>query len=181
MVDSVKKHLKKLFGKVWTWSGSGYGHLSGSIRCGAWTCLNEELLASPQIVLHAASLWKTMIFGYGGASGAVRYFWNAAWMFHVSCNPWKTASSPCLIATQKHSLHMPNMAEVYFGKLVLLWRFLVFGRKACEECCYGPYIISWGKYIFQLLRFKVKSNIIMIIIRVKFARIRSGMGGCREV
>lgn len=64
-------------------------------------------------------------------------------MFHVSCNPWKTASHPCLIATsQMHSLHMPNMAEVYFGKVVLLWRLIVFGRKGCEECYYGAYIIS---------------------------------------
>jgi hypothetical protein len=74
-------------------------------------------------------------------------------------------------------LHMPNMAEIYFGKVVLLWRFLMIGRKGCEECYYGPYIISWGKYIFQLLSFKVKSNIIMIIIHVKFSRIKSGMGG----
>lgn len=61
--------------------------------------------------------------------------WKAAWMSHVSC-------SPCLIAAQRHSLHMPNMAEIYFGKVVLLWRLLVFGRKGCEECYYGPYIIS---------------------------------------
>jgi hypothetical protein len=52
-------------------------------------------------------------------------------------------SSPCLIATSpRYSLHMPNMAEVYFGKVVFQWRMLVFGRKGCEECYYGPYIIS---------------------------------------
>jgi hypothetical protein len=34
--------------------------------------------------------------------------------------------------------------------------------------------------MFQLLRLNVKSNVIMIIIRVKFAKIRSGMGGYRS-
>jgi len=72
-----------------------------------------------------------VICGYGGAGVAARYVWNAAWMSHGSCNPRKTAFSPCLIAAQRHSLHMPNMAELYFGKVVLLWRLLVFGRKGC--------------------------------------------------
>ena len=66
---------------------------------------------------------------------------NAAWLFPVSCNPWKSVSNPSRIATyQRYSLHMPNMAEVYFGKVVLQWRLLE--RKGCEECYYGRYIIS---------------------------------------
>jgi len=79
-----------------------------------------------------------IICGYGGAGIAGRYCLKCClgtdylvWVFHVSCNPWKPAFSPCLIATQRHSLHMPNMAEVYFGKVVLLWRFLIFGSKGC--------------------------------------------------